>query len=83
MDDKTCLFDVALFKQAQIEYTLKEVCSAIIEKGKDPINQLVGYLSTGDAAYISKYKDARRKIQEIDRDFIIAFLLEQYLKWDV
>lgn len=78
--DNTCLFDVALFKQAQIEYTIKEVYKALLEKGYDPLNQLVGYLTTGKASYISNYKDARNKIKEIDRELIIAFLLEEYLK---
>ncbi len=78
--DNTCLFDVALFKQAQIEYTIKEVYKALLEKGYDPLNQLVGYLTTGKSSYISSYKNARNIIQEIDREVIIAFLLEEYLK---
>ena len=80
MLDNTCLFDVALFKQAQIEYTIKEVYKALLEKGYDPLNQLVGYLTTGKSSYISNYKSARSKIKEIDRELIIAFLLEEYLK---
>lgn len=78
--DKTCLFDVALFKQAQIEYTIKDVYKALLKKGYDPLNQLVGYLTTGDTNFISNYNNARNKIKEIDRELIIAFLLEQYLK---
>ena len=78
--DNTCLFDVALFKQAQIEQTIKEVYQALLEKGYDPINQMVGYLTTGDLTLISNYKNARNKMKEIDRVFIIAFLLENYLE---
>lgn len=78
--DKTCLFDVALFKQAQIEYTIRDVYKALLEKGYDPLNQLVGYLTTGKLSYISTYKGAREKIKELDRELIIAFLLENYLK---
>ncbi len=80
MDDKTSLFDITLFKQAQIEYTIKEVYQALMERGYDPINQLVGYLISGDPGYISSYNGSRKKIQEIDRELIVAFLLEQYLK---
>ncbi len=80
MDDKTTLFDVTLFKQAQIEFTIKEVYQSLLTRGYDPINQLVGYLSTGDLRYISNYKGARAQMEEIDRELIIAFLLEQYLK---
>ena len=78
--DNTCLFDVALFKQAQIEYTIKEVYKALLEKGYDPLNQLVGYLTTGKTSYISNYNNAREKIKELDRELIVAFLLEEYLK---
>lgn len=80
MDDKTTLFDITLFKQAQIEYTIKQVYQTLMERGYDPVNQLVGYLISGDPGYISSYNDARELIQEIDRELIVAFLLEQYLK---
>lgn len=80
MDDKTSLFDITLFKQAQIEYTIKEVYQALMERGYDPVNQIVGYLISGDPGYISSHKDARGKILELDREVIVAFLLEQYLK---
>lgn len=83
MDDKTSLFDITLFKQAQIEYTIKEVYQTLMERGYDPVNQLVGYLISGDPGYISSHKGARQKIQEIDRELIVAFLLEHYLKWDI
>ena len=82
MDDKTTLFDITLFKQAQIEYTIKEVYQILMERGYDPINQIVGYLISGDPGYITSHKEARTKIQEIDRELIVAFLLEQYLKWE-
>lgn len=80
MDDKTSLFDITLFRQAQIEYTIKEVYRILMERGYDPVNQIVGYLISGDPGYITSYRDARGKIQEIDRELIVAFLLEQYLK---
>ena len=78
--DETCLFDVALFKQAQIEYLIKDVYKALQDKGYDPLNQLVGYLTTGNLNYISNYNHARDKIKEMDREIIVAFLLEYYLK---
>lgn len=80
MDDKTSLFDISMFKQAQMEIIIKDVYLALKEKGYDPINQMVGYLTTGEASYISNYKNARNKILEMDREFLVAFLLEQYLK---
>ena len=80
MDDKTSLFDITLFKQAQREYTIKDVYQALMERGYDPVNQLVGYLISGDPGYISNHRGARQKIQEVDRELIVAFLLEQFLK---
>ena len=80
MDDKTCLFDITLFKQAELEYTIKEVYQSLLEKGYDPVNQIVGYLVNGDSSYISTYKNAREKMSEIDRELIVAFLLEKYLQ---
>ncbi len=80
MLDKTTLFDISMFREAQIEIIIKDVYMALKEKGYDPINQLVGYLTTGEISYISSYKNSRKKIQEIEREFIVAFLLEQYLK---
>lgn len=80
MNDKTCLFDITLLKQAELEYTLKEVYQALVERGYDPINQIVGYLTSGDPGYICSHKNARQKMVEVDRELIVAFLLEQYLK---
>ena len=80
MDDKTCLFDITMFKQAQLEYTIKQVYQALLERGYDPVNQLVGYLTTGYTGYISNYKNAREIIQEMDIELLISFLLEQYLQ---
>ena len=54
------------------------------EKGYNPINQLVGYLVTGNPIYISSYKNSRNKILGIERDKIVLALLESYLEvWDV
>lgn len=80
MSDKTTLYDVTLFKQAQIEITIKEVYQALMQRGYDPVKQMVGYLISGDPGYISSYNNAREKIQTLDREVIVAFLLEQYLK---
>ena len=87
MDDKTSLFDITLVKKKLISETLKEVYDALKERGYNPINQLVGYIISGDPGYISSYKDSRDKILEYDRSLITAVILEDYLskneKWDV
>lgn len=80
MDGKTTLFDVSEIRKANISVTLKEVFLALEEKGYDPVNQLVGYLISGDPGYISSHKDARAKIISLERSEIVAVLLKKYLE---
>ena len=58
---------------------LESVCSAEGE-GYNPINQLVGYMISGDPAYITSYKDARSLICKVERDEILEVLLSDYLE---
>lgn len=78
--DKTIVYDVEEFENYMITETLYTVKKALDEKGYNGINQIVGYLMSGDLAYISSYKDARKKLQRIDREKIIEALLKNYLK---
>lgn len=80
MSDKTSLFSTKEIERAVINEVLKEVFDALKIKGYNPVNQLVGYLTTGDQTYISSYQNARNKIQGIERSTIIATLLESYLE---
>ena len=50
------------------ETIIRDVCKAMEEKGYNPINQLVGYLLSGDPAYITSHGDARSKIRKLERD---------------
>ncbi len=79
MEDKTSLFDVSIIKKKLISSTLKEVYAALEERGYNPINQIVGYLISGDPGYISNYKESRSKILEFDRAEVMAIILEEYL----
>ena len=80
MDDKTSLYDLSKIRESLVLETLKEVYSALEERGYNPINQIVGYLITNDPGYISSYKDARKKILALDRASIIAIILRNFLK---
>ena len=80
MDDKTSSFDVTLVKKKLIQETLEEVCDALKERGYNSINQVVGYLISGDPGYISSYKDSRNKIEQFDRAELLAVILEDYLE---
>ena len=79
MDEKTGLFDVSVVKKKLIASTLDEVFSSLKERGYNPVNQIVGYLISGDPGYISNYKDSREKIMDFDRAEIVAIILEEYL----
>ena len=76
--EKTTLFNVQEIDAERTRVTLKEVYAALEERGYNPINQIVGYLISGDPGYISSYKDARNKIQEIERAKIVEILLTDF-----
>lgn len=80
MTDKTSLFNINVIKKENIKLTLKEVCKSLEEKGYNPINQLVGYLMSGDPGYISNFQNAREKILELERADILEFLIIESLK---
>lgn len=78
--EQTSLFDIRELDTELTRVTLKEVYEALEERGYNPTNQIVGYLISGDPGYISSYKDARSKIQEIDRAKIVEILLLEFQK---
>ena len=80
INDKTMRFKLNKDELSRTVYVLGKVYEALKEKGYDPINQIVGYLLSGDPAYITSYKDARTMIRTIDRDEIIEELLRSYLE---
>jgi len=74
----TTLFDVEEIDEALIAQTLKEVFEAIEERGHNPVNQLVGYIMSGDPGYISSHREARSKISKLERTKIIEVLVKNY-----
>ncbi len=79
-NDKTMFFDFGQERQEDIKQTLKTVYESLEEKGYNPINQIVGYLLSGDPAYIPRLNDARNLIRQHERDEIIEELVRSYLK---
>ena len=59
---------------------LREVSKALEEKGYNPINQIVGYLLSGDPAYITSHSNARNLIRKLERDELLEELLKNYIK---
>ena len=77
-NEKTTLFEIVDTEVLETKEILAEVYNILKERGYNPTNQLVGYLISGDPGYISSYKDARHKIQKIDRTKIIEVLLANF-----
>ncbi len=73
----TEIYQIEDFEYGMIQETLKEVAESLIEKGYEPIAQLVGYLMSGDPGYISSHKEARNKIKKLDRAKILEYLLSK------
>ena len=79
--DKTMKFSIQDEKQSvHVNDVLLTVYDALQEKGYNPINQIVGYLLSGDPAYIPRHKDARSIIRKLERDELIEELVKSYLK---
>ena len=78
--DETMTFDVETDEQLDPSEVLHTVYAALREKGYNPINQLVGYLMSGDPAYITSHKQARSLIRKVERDDLIEVLVASYLK---
>ena len=78
--DETIRFDVNEINDAYVLITLKEIRDILEEKGYNPINQIVGYLISGDPGYITNYKDARKKIMKLDRSNALEVLIKNALK---
>ncbi len=78
--DQTVTFPLASDKERQNRMILQEVYSALLEKGYNPINQIVGYLLSEDPTYITNHKNARSLIRKIDRDDLLGSMLKEYLQ---
>ena len=77
--EETIIYDAEELKDAMALAVLKEVHDILKERGYNPINQIVGYLMSGDPGYISNHKEARNKILKIDRGKILEILIREYL----
>lgn len=84
MNDKlsnlTMKFSVDKEEANEIRDILNKVYISLKEKGYNPINQIVGYLLSGDPTYITSYNNARNIIRKVERDELIEELLKNYLK---
>ena len=79
-NNDTILFNTSEVSEELIKGTLKDAVEALSERGYNPINQLVGYIISGDLGYISSYKETRNRMSKIDRTELVEVLLKDYLK---
>lgn len=77
--DKTMNFKIEKDENVDAQKILKEVYEALVEKGYNPINQLVGYILSGDPTYITSHNDARNKIRSIERDELLEKIVKYYI----
>ncbi len=79
MFENTIKFKIDTDGNTDMKAALFEVYNALVEKGYDPINQILGYILSEDPTYITNYKNARTLIRKIDRDELLQELLRHYL----
>ncbi|HHW42558.1 MAG TPA: IreB family regulatory phosphoprotein [Desulfotomaculum sp.] len=80
ISEKTVMFKVEPEEMNQAREILLSVYAALKEKGYNPINQLVGYLLSGDPAYITSHNNARGMIRRLERDELLEELVRHYLR---
>ena len=78
--DETVMFRVESEQQTAASAIITTVYQALKEKGYNPINQIVGYLLSGDPTYITSHKGARSMIMKVERDELVEELLTEYIK---
>lgn len=77
--DKTMKFNIDELPKEEVRTVLLNVYNTLEERGYSPINQIVGYLLSGDPAYIPRHNDARNQIRRLDRDEIMEQLVSSYI----
>ncbi len=77
--ENTKIYDSNEFQNEYVSMIVKEVATILEERGYNPVNQIVGYLMSGDPGYISSHKEARNKITAFDRTKILEILVEDFV----
>ena len=78
--NSTQYFKVKSDPEVRVKEVLDVVYNAISKKGYNPVNQIVGYVMSGDPTYITSYKGARSMIMKVERDELVEELLKEYIK---
>lgn len=67
-------------EEIDVKEVMKTVYNALKEKGYNPVNQIVGYVLSGDPTYVTSFNNARTLITKVERDEIIEELVSSYIK---
>lgn len=78
--DSTQNFKVQSESETSVGDILHQVYKAMTEKGYNPVNQIVGYIMSGDPTYITSHKNARSLIMKVERDELVEEMLTEYIK---
>lgn len=78
--DNTQNFRVQSESETRVGDILQTVYKAMTEKGYNPVNQIVGYIMSGDPTYITSHNNARSLIMKVERDELVEELLKVYIK---
>ena len=84
MQDKnnTLYFKVETEQEVEVREVLRVVHEALVEKGYNPVNQIVGYIMSGDPTYITSYNNARSLIMKVERDELVEEVLGEYIRFN-
>lgn len=76
----TQFFQAVQENKMDVSQVLEQVYDALTEKGYNPVNQIVGYIMSGDPTYITSHKSARSLIMKVERDELVEEMLVEYIK---
>lgn len=78
--EHTMKFDSFTEEQLPTNEVIKRVYDALVERGYEPVNQIVGYILSGDPTYITSHNDARKLIRQLERDDLLTAILNSYIE---
>lgn len=78
--NNTQFFTVEKEPELQVKDVLEIVFRALSEKGYNPVNQIVGYIMSGDPTYITSHNNARSMIMKVERDELVEEVLKEYIR---
>ena len=76
----TQFIDINQTKRISVSEVILRVYQALVERGYNPVNQIVGYIMSGDPTYITSHNGARSMIMKVERDELVEELLTEYIK---